>query len=44
MHVVELSVRKLSRCLTSMKDGDNDYKSILPCYYIEKSDEVKKCA
>lgn len=27
-----------------MKDGDKDYKSMLPCYYVEKSDEVKKCA
>lgn len=26
---------------TRMKDGD---KSMLPCYYVEKSDEVKECA
>ena len=29
--------------LTRMKDGDKDYKSMLPCYYVEKSDEVKEC-
>ena len=44
MHVVELSFSKLSRFLTRMKDGDKDYKSMLPCYYVEKSDEVKECA
>ena len=22
--------------LTSLKDGDKDYKSMLPCYYVEK--------
>ena len=27
-----------------MKDGDKDYKSMLPCYYVEKIDEVKECA
>ena len=27
-----------------MKDGDKDYKSMLPCYYVEKTDEVKECA
>ena len=27
-----------------MKDGDKDYKSMLPCYYVEKSDELKECA
>ena len=27
-----------------MKDGDKDYKSMFPCYYVEKSDEVKECA
>lgn len=30
--------------ITRMKDGDNDYKFMLPCYYVEKSDEVKVCA
>ena len=30
--------------LTRMKDGDKDYKSMLPCYNVEKSDEVKECA
>ena len=44
MHVVELSFSKLSRCLTRMNDGDKDYKSMLPCYYVEIIDEVKECA
>ena len=30
--------------LTRMKDGDKDYRAMLPCYYVEKSDEVKECA
>ena len=30
--------------LTRMKDGDKDYKSMLLCYYVEKTDEVKECA
>ena len=30
--------------LTRMKDGDKDYKSMLPCYYVEKSDALKECA
>ncbi len=25
-----------------MKDGDKDYMSMLLCYYVEKSDEVKE--
>ena len=30
--------------LTRMKDGNKDYKYMLPCYYVEKTDEVKECA
>lgn len=30
--------------LTSMKDGDKNYRAMLPCYYVEKTDEVKECA
>ena len=30
--------------LTRMKDGDKDYKSMLPCYYVEIIDAVKECA
>lgn len=30
--------------LTRLKDGDKGYKSMLPCYYVEKTDEVKVCA
>ena len=29
--------------LTRMKDEDNDYMSMLSCYYVEKK-EVKECA
>ena len=36
--------RYIENILTRMKDGDKDYKSMLPCYYVEKSDEVKECA
>lgn len=35
--------RYIEDILTRMKDGDKDYKSMLPCYYVEKSDEVKEC-
>lgn len=33
------------RHLTRMKDkdGDKEYKSMLPCYYLKKTDEVKEC-
>ena len=34
--------RYIEDILTRMKDGDKDYKSMLPCYYVEKSDEVKE--
>ena len=30
--------------LTRMKNGDKDYRSMLPCYYKEKNEEVKECA
>ena len=30
--------------LTRMKDGDKDYRSMLPCYYKEINEEVKDCA
>ena len=33
-----------SELLTYMEDGNKDYKSMLPCYYVEKTDEVKECA
>lgn len=36
--------RYIEDILTRMKDGDKDYKSMLPCYYVEKSEEVKECA
>lgn len=29
--------------LIRLKDGDKDYKSMLPCYDVEKN-EVKECA
>ena len=36
--------RYIEDILTRMKDGDKDYKSMLPCYYVEKSEEVKEFA
>lgn len=30
--------------LIRLKDGDKDYKSMFPCYYVEKTDEVKEYA
>ena len=36
--------RYIEDILTRIKDGDKDYKSMLPCYYVEKTDEVKECA
>lgn len=36
--------RYIEDILTRMKDGDKDYRAMLPCYYVEKSDEVKECA
>ena len=44
MHVVDLSFVNRSDLLTCMKEGDKNYKSMLPCYYVEKIDEVKECA
>lgn len=36
--------RYIEDILTRMKDGDKDYRAMLPCYYVEKNDEVKECA
>lgn len=36
--------RYIEDILTRMKEGDKDYKSMLPCYYIEKLDKVQECA
>lgn len=36
--------RYIEDILTRMKDGDKDYRAMLPCYYVEKFDEVKECA
>jgi len=36
--------RYIEDILTRMKDGDKDYRAMLPCYYVEKSEEVKECA
>lgn len=30
--------------ITRLKDGDKDYRSLLPYYYVEKTDELKECA
>ena len=32
--------RYIEDILTRMKDGDKDYRAMLPCYYVEKFDEV----
>lgn len=42
MHVVDLSFVNRSDLLARMKEGDKDYKSMLPCYYVEISNEVKE--
>lgn len=42
MHVVDLSFVNRSDLLARMKEWDKDYKSMLPCYYVEISDEVKE--
>lgn len=42
MHVVDLSFVNRSDLHARIKEGDKDYKSIFPCYYVEKSDEVKE--
>ena len=41
MHVVELSFVNRSDFLTRMKDGDKDSLFMLPCYYVEKIDEMR---
>lgn len=28
--------------LTRMKDGDKDYRAMLPCFYVEKTSEVMR--
>lgn len=30
--------------LTRMKEGDKDYRAMLPCFYVEKTSEVMGCA
>ena len=39
---------KLLRCPAEAKEMrkkmDKDYKSMAPCYYVDKTDEVKECA
>lgn len=37
---LELKAAALESAVASLKD----YKSMLPCYYVEKSEEVKECA
>ena len=36
--------RYIEDFLTRMKEGDKVYKSMFPCCYVEKTDEVKECA
>lgn len=42
MPVVDLSFVNRSDLFAHMKERDKDYKSMLPCYYVETSDEVKE--
>ena len=32
--------RYIEDILTRMKDGDKDYRAMLPCFYVEKTSEV----
>lgn len=36
--------RYIEDILTRMKDGDKDCRAMLPCFYVEKTSEVKGCA
>ena len=36
--------RYIEDILTRMKDGDKDYRAMLPCFYVEKASEVMGCA
>ena len=32
--------RYIEDILTRMKDGDKDYRAMLPCFYVEKTSEI----
>ena len=36
--------RYIEDILTRMKDGNKDYRAMLPCFYVEKTSEVMWCA
>ena len=36
--------RYIEDILTRMKEGDKDYRAMLPCFYVEKTSEVMGCA
>ena len=36
--------RYIEDMLIRMKDGDKDYRIMLPCIYVEKTSEVMGCA
>ena len=36
--------RYIEDILTRMKDGDKDCRAMLPCFYVDKTREVKGCA
>lgn len=36
--------RYIEDILTRMKEGDKDYRTMLPCFYVEKTSEVMGCA
>ena len=33
--------RYIEDILTCMKEGDKDYRAMLPCFYLDKTSEVK---
>ena len=36
--------RYIEDILTRMKEGNKDYRAMLPCFYVEKTSEVMWCA
>lgn len=36
--------RYIEDILTRMKDVDKYYRAMLPCFYVDKTSEVKECA
>ena len=36
--------RYIEDILTRMKEGNKDYRAMLPCFYVEKTSKVMGCA